>query len=182
MATFYTQKITSGDKTQVTFTYNDYRSMTLTNNHASSAVTVDLYVTSQLGSDITDTGTNVNSGAGTGYSAGTSSQAIVVDGTAATSDVFLNEQVWKSDGNLFGTCTTFTSGTAITFGAGLVRFMANDDDLYTGTRYYFLNNVKIPNGASLKLSADEFNFDNNNFNLYIDSDSATGNIDIITRY
>ena len=48
--------------------------------------------------------------------------------------------------------------------------------------YHVLNNVKIPNGASLKLTQDEFNFDNNNYSMYIDSDTATGNIDIITRF
>ena len=116
----------------------------------------------------------------TGYAVTTSSQAIVVDGTAATADVFLDEQVWKSNGTLFGTCTVFTDGTHIPFGGGLVRAMADDDDLYVGTRYHFLNNVEIPNGASLKLTADEFRFDDTNYKLYIKADVA--GIDIITRY
>ena len=47
---------------------------------------------------------------------------------------------------------------------------------------YFLNNVKIPNGASLKLLNDEFSFDNITYTLYIDSDNGNGKIDIITRY
>ena len=46
---------------------------------------------------------------------------------------------------------------------------------------YFLNNVKIPNGASLKLEQDEFSFDNNIYTLFIDSDNAAGAIDIISR-
>ena len=48
--------------------------------------------------------------------------------------------------------------------------------------YHVLNNVKIPNGASLKLTQDEFNFDNNNYSMYIDSNRVSGNIDIITRF
>tara|TARA_R110002073_G_scaffold131913_1_gene278686 strand:- start:636 stop:1175 length:540 start_codon:yes stop_codon:yes gene_type:complete len=179
MASFYTQKISSGDKTQVTFDYNDYSSIIFTNT-STTTTTIDLYVTSQLGTDIADTGTNVNNGSG--YSATSSSQAIVVDATAATSDAFLNEQVWKSDGTLFGTCTTFTDGTHLTFGGGLIRAMADDDSLYTGTRYYLLKNVKIPKGTSLKLEKDEFNFNNENYNLYIDSNDSAGEIDIITRY
>jgi len=179
MASFYTQKISSGDKTQVTFNYNDYSSIILTNT-ATTTTTIDLYVTSQIGTDITDTGTNVNNGSG--YSATSVSQAIVVDATAATSDAFLNEQVWKSDGTLFGTCTTFTDGTHLTFGGGLIRAMVDDDSLYTGTRYYLLKNVEIPKGTSLKLEKDEFNFNNEDYNLYIDSDDSSGEIDIITRY
>jgi hypothetical protein len=46
---------------------------------------------------------------------------------------------------------------------------------------YFLNNVKIPNGASLKLEQDEFSFNNSLYTLYIDSDHASGAIDIISR-
>ena len=182
MAVFNVQKITTGDKTAVTFGYNNYRSMTFTNNHASGDITIDLYVTSQVGTDITDTDSEVNNGAG--YAVTTASQAIAITngGTAATSDMFLNERVYKSDGEFFGICTVFGSATGITFGGGIVKAMVDDDDLYTGTRYHVLNNVKIPNGASLKLTPDEFNFDNNNYTMYIDSDRASGNIDIITRY
>ena len=179
MAIFYPQKIKTAVKTEVTFAYNNYSSMTFTNTHDTDAITIDLYVTSQIGTHIEDNGTNVNNGSG--YAVTTSSQAIVVDGTAAEDDVFLDEQVWKSNGNLFGTCTVFESETHITFGSGLVRALVDDDDLYVGTRHHFLNNVKIPNGASLKLTSDEFNFDNNNYSMYIDSDDAAGYIDIITR-
>ena len=179
MAIFYPQKITTTDKTEVTFAYNNYSSMIFTNSHASAAVTIDLYVISQISTDITDTGTNVNNGSG--YAITTSSQAVAVDSTTATADVFLNEQVWKSDRTLFGTCTAVhASGTPLTFGAGLVRAMVDDDDLYVGTRHHFLNNVKIPNGASLKLSADEFKFNDTNYKLYIKTDAI--GIDIITRY
>ena len=247
MAIFYPQKILTTNKTEVTFAYNNYSSMIFTNTHDSAAITIDLYVTSQIGTDITDTGVDVNLSAG--YAITTASQNIVVDGgtfTDATCDttstdatvthddddgkitvlslvsgpnipdgayvasvtsdtefelsavatgsatnttlsfirpideVFLNEQVWKSNGTLFGTCTTVGSSAGMTFGGGLVRAMANNDDLYVGTRHHFLNNVKIPNGASLKLSADEFKFDDTNYKLYIKTDAI--GIDIITRY
>ena len=46
---------------------------------------------------------------------------------------------------------------------------------------YFLNNVKIPNGASLKLEQDEFSFNNSLYTLFIDSDHSAGAIDIISR-
>ena len=46
---------------------------------------------------------------------------------------------------------------------------------------YFLNNVKIPNGVSLKLDQDEFAFDNLLYTLFIDSDNASGAIDIVSR-
>ena len=246
MATFNVQKITTGDKTAVTF--NNPKSMVFTNTHATAAITIDLYVTSQVGTDITDTGVDVNLSAG--YAATTSSQAIVVDGgtftdatcdynndptiahddddgkitanslvsgtgipagayvssvtsdtafelSASTTggsvtngtlsfilpsdDVFLNEKVWKSNGTLFGTCTAVGGAAGMTFGGGIIKAMADNDDLYTGTRYHVLNNVKIPNGTSLKLTQDEFDFDNNNYSMYIDSDDAAGYIDIITR-
>ena len=179
MAIFYPQKILTTNKTEVTFAYNNYSSMIFTNSHASAAVTIDLYATSQVGTDITDTGTNVNNGSG--YAVTTSSLDVIVDGTTATADVFLNEQVWKDNGTLFGTCTAVhASGTPLTFGSGLVRAMVDDNNLNVGTRHHFLNNVKIPNGASLKLTADEFKFDTANYKLYIKTDAI--GIDIITRY
>jgi hypothetical protein len=249
MAIFYPQKILTTNKTEVTFAYNNYSSMIFANS-GTDGVTIDLYVTSQIGTDITDTSINVNFG--DGYAVTTASQAIVVDGgtftnatcdynndptinhdddngkiavgmlvsgtgipggatvssvtsdtafelsasttggsvtngtltftNVATSDTLLDEQIWKSNGTLFGTCTAVGSITGITFGGGLVRAMANNDDLYVGTRHHFLKNVKIPKGTSLKLTPDEFKFDDTNYKLYINSSSATGDIDIITRY
>ena len=88
MAIFYPQKILTIRKTEVTFAYNNYSSMIFTNTHATDAVTIDLYATSQIGTDITDTGVNVNLSAG--YAITTASQAIVVDGgtfTDATCDI-----------------------------------------------------------------------------------------------
>ena len=176
---FYTQKITSGDKTQVTYSYNGYKSMTFTNTH-SSAVSITLYVISQLGTDITDTTTDVNFT--DGYSATTSSQAIVVDGTNATDDVFLNEKVYLSSGKLIGTCTAVGGVTGITFGSGLVNALANNNSLYTGTRYTMLNAVEIPANTALQLHPEDFEFDTDSYNMYIDSNNASGYIDIITRY
>mgnify|MGYP003647670775 FL=1 len=46
---------------------------------------------------------------------------------------------------------------------------------------YFLNNVKIPKGVSLKLEQDEFSFNNNLYSLFVDSDNSAGAIDIIFR-
>jgi len=177
MAIINAQKILTGDKTLVDLT-SSAGTMTLSNSHASAEVIVDLYMTSQVGTKITDTGVNVNLAAG--YGVTTSSQAIVVDGTAATSDMFLSEQVYDVDGALFGTCTVFTDGTHITFGGGLLRTIFNDDSLYTGTRYYILRGVKIPRGASFVLPEDEINFDSS-YKMYIDVNVAAGGVDIITR-
>ena len=181
MAEFNVQKITSNAKTVVTFGYNNYSSMIFTNVDASDDVTIDLYAVSQVGSAITDTGTNVNQADSSG-AVTTGSTAITVDGTSATDDIFKNERIYKSDGTFVGTCTIVGSTTSITFGGGIEKALANNDDLYVGTRYYFLNNVKIPNGTSLKLTPDEFNMDTVNYKMYILSGDSDGMIDIITRY
>ena len=177
----YTQKITGNTKTEVNGTIGSHKSLLLANNHSSSSVTVDLYITSQSSSKITDTDSDVNLSAG--YIATASSQVIVIDngGTAGTSDIFLNDKVWKSDGTLIGTCTTFGGATSLTFSSGLEVALTNNDDLYTGTRFYILNNVVIPNGATLKLEANEFNFHPSTYKIYILSNSSDGNIDIITN-
>ena len=192
---FYTQKITSDDKTQVTYAYNGYKSMTFTNTHT-AAVAITLYVTSQLTTDITTTGVYVTSQLGTditdtdsavnfsaGYASTTSSQAIVIDngGTAGTSDMFLNEKVYLSSGKLVGTCTTFGSATSLTFSGGLVNTIANNDKLYTGTRYTMFK-ITIPSKIALQLHPEDFEFDTESYNMYILSTHASGLIDIITRY
>ena len=178
---FYIQKITTGDKTQVTYDYNDFSSMTFTNTHT-AAVTITLYLTSQLGSDIADTDTNIDLSAG--YSVTTDSQAIVVDngGTAATADAFLNEKVYLSTGLEVGTCTTFGSATSLTFGEGITNVLIDDASLYTGSRYEILKAVEIPAGTALKLHPEDFKFDTDSYKLYIDSVNASGLINIITRH
>lgn len=179
---FYTQKITSGDKTQVTYAYNDYKSMTFTNTH-SSAVSITLYVTSQLTTDVTAT---VVYAAETETTSTGSVQLTIDNGSgsasAGTSDMFLNERVYKSDGTLFGTCTTFDSTTLLTFSGGLVNQITNNDILHTGTRYTMLNAVEIPANTALVLHPEDFEFDTSSYNMYIDSSNASGKIDIITRY
>ena len=91
--------------------------ITLCNKDASGdACVVDLYIVSQVGTDITDTGTDANEIAN--YTT-TSSVTLTVDGTNATDDLFKNEQVWKSDGTLFGTCTSVTPNVTMVFGGGI---------------------------------------------------------------
>ena len=99
-------------------------SMNIANIHSSDSVSIDLYIASQIATDITDTGTD----SAMEIIATTNSTTLTVDSTAATSDIFENEKVWKSDGTLFGTCTARNSNTEIVFGDGIVQLLANDDD------------------------------------------------------
>jgi len=179
MANFITQKITSGDKTQVTYSPigREYRSMTFVNTHT-SAVSISLYITSQLGTDVTSTTVL----AAETEAISRDSVTLTVDTVNATADAFLNERVYKSDGTLYGVCTAVNSTTEIVFSGGLVYGITNNDVLHTGTRYTFLNSVEIPSGAPLQLHPEDFNFNTNDYNLYIDSNNASGLIDIITRY
>lgn len=182
MAYPFTQKITGNTKTEISNVVGEHGSMVIANNHATVDVTIDLYITSQLNSAITATDiyaaeTEVKS---------TSSVTLTVDngsGSAsdAANDELLDEQVWKSDGTLFGTCTTVSSTTSLIFSGGLNNAITDNDILHVGTRFFILNNVVIPNGASLKLEANEFKFNRTAYNMYIISNSSDGNIDIITR-
>ena len=174
---FYAQKITSGDKTQVTYSYNTYKSMTFTNTHSTS-VSIDLYVTSQLGSDITSTTVL----AAETETASSSSVTLTVDTVSATDDALKGERVYKSDGTLFGVCSSVTNTTTIVFATGLTNTITNNDILHVGTRYHLLKSVEIPAGVALQLHPEDFNFDTNNYNFYIDSSNASGLIDIIIRY
>ena len=178
MAIFDVQKISTTNKTIVTSTYGNYNSVVFTNTHATADVTIDLYVASQVGTDITNT--TVIAAEVEGVS--TASTILTVKTVNATDDALLNERVYKSTGVLFGVCTAVTDTTHIVFGGGLSNATAVDDALFTGTRYHILNNVKIPNGASLKLMSDEIKFNSDTHTLYINSDNAAGAIDIITRY
>ena len=51
-----------------------------------------------------------------------------------------------------------------------------DDD----TIYYILNNVSIPNGATLFLEREYLMYDEVSYSLYIQSNSGTGDLSIIT--
>ena len=177
---FYVTKISDNKKTRITTDYSTYDSLVITNSHATDAITVDLYATSQLSTDITTTGVY----AAETEAVSTSSVALTVDdgtGSASdgTSDMFLNEQVWKSDGTLFGTCTQVASTTSLVFSGGLEQFVANNDDLYTGTRVYLLKGVTVPLGATLMLEAGDINFNTNTHILWIKL--GAGSIDIMAR-
>ncbi|MDB4331343.1 hypothetical protein N9987_00390 [bacterium] len=179
---FEVQKITTNRKTEVNYSISSYNSITFTNTHATDEVTIDLYVADQTGLDITATDV---------YAAETevkssSSVTLTVDngsGSAsdAASDEFDSERVYKSTGVFFGTCTSVSSTTALVFSGGLEKAITNNDVLHVGTRYHILNNVEIPNGVSLKLTSDEFNFNNERYKLYIVSNTSGGKIDIIKR-
>ena len=96
--------------------------------------------------------------------------------------MFLNEKVWKSDGTLFGTCTAFNSGTEIVFGGGIEQTLANNADLYVGTRYSLLSTISIPADNTLKLDANEISFDNSTYNLYAKSGDSDGQLTFIFNY
>jgi len=174
---FYVQKITSGDKTQVTYDYNNYRSMTFANTHT-SAITMTLYITSQLGSDITSTTVL----AAETEAASSSEVTLTVDTVSATDYSFKSERVYKSDGTFYGEVRTVTNPTTLVFADGLENEIENNQILFTGTRYTILNEVSLPVGASLQLHPEDFNFNTRDYKLYVNSSSASGLIDIITRY
>ena len=72
---------------------------------------------------------------------------LTVDGTAASDFLFKDKKVYKSDGTLFGTCTSVTDSTTLVFGAGITSAIANDDVLYTYPTLYLGPKVKITNVA-----------------------------------
>jgi hypothetical protein len=153
---------------------NLIKSITVANIHSGDA-TIDLYLVSQLGTEITDTGTDSNE---SDNAATTSSVTLTVDGTAATSDIFANEKVWKSDGTLFGTCTVVNEDVEIVFGGGISQTLANNDSLYVGTKYYIFKSLVLPTGQTLKLESNEISFDNRIYSLYVKLGGSTP-IDII---
>lgn len=156
--------------------------ITICNKDASGdSCIIDLFINSEYGTDITSTGTLANEADNIATSTST---VLTVDGTAATTDVFANEKVWKSDGTLFGTCTARNSNTEIVFGGGLSQTLANDDTLHTGSRYYILHNVRIPSGSTLVLESPEINYDVTLYSLkfLLTSVSATQLIDIKVKY
>tara|TARA_R110000744_G_scaffold46072_1_gene102058 strand:- start:170 stop:715 length:546 start_codon:yes stop_codon:yes gene_type:complete len=179
---FNTQKITTTNKTLITFDVHNHNSIIFTNSHATDAVTIDLYATSRLGTDITTTAvvaaeSEIESGSSVTLTVDNGSGA----GSAATDDLLLNERVYKANGAFVGICTTVGSSTALVFAGGIERTIVDNNLLYTGTRYYILRNVKIPKGVSLKLNRDEFHQSSTNFGMYINTDSSTGGINIIAR-
>ena len=178
------QKISTGDKNEITLNTDSFKSMIFTNTHATDAVTIDLWITDLSGDNVVTTAVLVNNGSGYTSVPGTSLSMAVDNGaggaSAATSDMFTNEKVYTSDGTHIGTCTDFGSTTSLIFGNGLVKLVADNTILFVGQKYYIYNNVIIPNGASLQLTDHEIDYNNNNYNLYIESSNASGYIDIIT--
>ena len=174
---FNVQKITTTNKTELDF--NNHKSMIFTNNHATDAVTIDLYVTSQVGTDITAT---LVYSAET-VAATTVSDTVTIDNgsgsaSVADTDAFLNERVYKADGTFIGICTAVTT-TLLTFSGGLENAVTDNDILQTGTRYHVLKAVSVPVGQTLILDGNEVNFNSIDYSLYITL--GAGSIDLIAR-
>jgi len=160
----------------------------LATNTTTVNVRLSLFLTSQVGTDITDTGANVNLAGH--YDAGDTS--VAVNGSfgsddAARSDLFLNERVYKQDGTFIGICTAIHStGTPLTFAAGLEGegddILLHTESLHTGTRYDILKELKIPRQDTLKLESNEISFDNSIYELYARSNKANGHVTLIFHY
>ena len=152
-------------------------SMTLSNTQSGGAE-IDLYLVDKTGSDLVDTAIN----AAENQAASGSSVTLIVDGTVPTNDLVLNERIYKSDGTFFGLATSWADSVndTITFSGGLENAIANNDDLYRGTRYYILHTLSIPLGSTLTLESDDINFPMEKYDLYAKLDS--GAVEVITRY
>ena len=171
-------KLNSTNKTSITRSSPaKIQSLTVANYHDSDTVILKLWLADQTGNDIVDTGTDSNE---SNNAATVSSVTLTVDGTAATSDVFTGEKIWKSDGTLFGTCSARNSNTEIVFAIGLEQTLANNDSLYVGKRYH-LAHVNIYPLSSLVLSSDEINYDTSKYILYALVNTAD-RIDLTMRY
>ena len=179
----YVQKITGNKPTLIDIPRSNYSSCLIANTDDTVAVGLNLFLTSQVGSDITDTGVNVNNGSG--YSITTSSQVVAVDGTSPSAEIFGNalnpEKVYKSDGTFIGTAH-YISGSNITFSGGLEVALADDDDLYTGTRYTLFHTLTIPVNSTLKLEQDEISFNGAVYNLYCQSGDSDGQLTFTFTY
>jgi len=157
--------------------------MTICNTHATTYTAFSLWLTDITGKDIQSTGD---------YAAEAESTTIVAatlnidDGSggdaAPTSDKYLNERIFKSDGTFFGECTAFAdSGTdTLTFRDGLENDIANNDLLYTGNRYHILSKAVIPPNSTLKLDTEELSFPVSRFRMY--GQLGSGELDIMFRY
>ena len=182
---FSAQSITSGD-TNTVITFAGCDSVVIANSHVTDDILVDLWLSGTASTDVSApfaTDIKINLGSGIqGYATGHTGIMVIDNGSgsasAASTAAFLNERVYKDDGTFIGKCTAITT-TALTVGGGIETMVANNDDIYTGNRYYILNNVKIPNGTSLRLEGDEINFNTGNYVLLATSNLA--GCDIIFR-
>ena len=180
MAYNLAQKVSGNAKTVITDMGNVLTSidtLSLCNIHATDTVTVDLYVASQVTTDVTST-TVV---AAETEAVSTSSVTLTVKTVAATADAFLDEKVYKSDGTLFGTCTVRNSTTELVFGGGLSSAITEDDVLFTGTRYYILKSYVLPANTTLVLEKNELRVDPGTYTMYIKLSAADSTVDLITR-
>ena len=73
--------------------------------------------------------------------------------SAATDVLFLNKKIYKSDGTLFGTCTSVTNATTLVFGGGLSSAIANNDVLYAYPTVYLGPKVKITDLAGATVTS-----------------------------
>ena len=172
----FLQKITGNTKTLINAPGSNYSSCMISNVDASDPVNCKLHLTSQVGTDIIAT---LVYSAET-VAATTASDTVTVDNgsggaSAADSDAFLNERVYKADGTFIGICTAVTT-TLLTFSGGLENAVTDNDILYVGTRYVLLNNLTIPANTVLKLESDEISFDNTLYNLYVTSGDSGGQL------
>ena len=117
------------------------KNIVICNSHVSADAIIRLYLVSQVGTDITTTGT------------------------------------------LFGTCTAVNSTTEIVFGNGIEQTLANNDTLFTGTRYHILKTFSLPHGSTLVLEGHEISYDTTSyalvFNLRGVADGQTLDIKVI---
>ena len=107
----------------------------------------------------------------------------VTNGTLTFLPVILNKKLWKSDSTLIGIPTAVSSATSITFGNGLSQKLVDNDDMYVSVYHYFLKNIKIPGGASLKLEDKDIYLPPDLYKLWISCDVCTDNnpLDITLR-
>jgi hypothetical protein len=138
------------------------KNIVICNTHATADAFISLYLVSQVSTDITTTGILSNEPDNT---ATTSSVTLTVDGNNATQENLLNRKIYKSDGTLFGTCTAVNSTTEIVFGNGIEQTLANNDTLFTGTRYNILKTFSLPSGSTLVLEGHEISYDTTSFDL-----------------
>jgi len=172
---FSSQNITGTSKVAVTTNGGSFDSFLLASVHDSNDATVNLYYTSQVGTDITSTTVL----AAETEAASESSVTLTVDTVAATADAFLDEKVYKSDGTLFGTCTARNSATELVFSGGLSSAITNNDVLYTGARYYVLKATSVPVGTALVLDSNDIDFNDAEYKFYITL--TAGSIDLTKR-
>ena len=173
-----TQSISAAN-TNTVVAFDGCNTAMLTNTHATSDLTIKLWVSGTDSGDISATNTLINNSSGIlGYATGYSA-AMTVDGDSATAAEFLNEKLFKSDGTSIGVCSAVGSTTSLTISGGIETMLADNDNLYVGNRYYILNNMVIPNGGTLKLEGDEINFNTDGYILLVSCDIA--GLDIIFR-